>query len=1074
MNSSLEEALVSLREIVGPSKPDDELRALLRKVNGDIEAAAEHYFADESKDSPQAPPAKVDAVAASPTTPPPPPNALEKTSLTSLKELLGDDVLESDMRALLTRAHDDVSAAVDMYFADKAKALIEAFEQPPVAIAAPHSTTATPENGRLHLNEEYEVDITDGHMKWTIGNVLGRVVVQDVIVGGAAYHANIQKADVLIGCAGNIIKDGNVGPIVTRLSKEEISVPIRLRFRRADHTHSTATVTPVDTSIEPATPAERCGIHIFESALEAMRQTASDVEKYPSDLLLQYYLWSQGNVPLAMDQLFQPTALLPNFDGVVGHDWYSNDGTIKHGNPDWPLYDASFPAGPMGITVENIHERTIVVNVKDGTSASRANVSVDSWLVAINGECITHLTHREALHMIHNLARPLLLSFCVTPGPWLPALKDNMKTNIRLIQSANPNERHEHYISDDDRTSFKRFVRKLSWAIKSMPSCACVVLHGSIQDPAFDATGFTYTAEEPAPRCTARAAIQAMLQGLDTQADKGERHVIDLARGLIKVALWCIGLRQNGANSDVKTHSWWILHLVLDVFENGSVMEKNSTWDAIADGLKAIGTALPRDEFVRSFPPLIARLSLYSSPSSRIIPLAILPLAYPLVQGDIQVQFRGLFERLTMDDAPLVRRAAVYSLPALAEAMDASSMTWVLHSLEKLCGDHSDLVRLYAVQAIGALGSVVAPLDETAARLVRCQLLPLVNSFVSDADWQVRHETVQSIPRLLGVFGKDFSDVLVDHFVELAGDANMEVRIAAAKAAFPISAALSPSSTETVDPADTIVPLHPKVPLSILPSVFSLSKDPCASVRRAVAGSLGPAIALLGINQADVLEPMIQQLVNDKDSLVCQIVVEQLAGESASLPDDLEALLLSHIERLAKARPWRSRLLAIECIQKWSRAAVPPSLVVTVLTMTQDTVCQVRLGSMHALVRLSQVNGTDWFVSTGLAPVLGLLDQSFQLQLTGLEGLRLLADANAMPRAQLDLVVDRLVVAATQSKTTNIRAKALTILVAVAETDQVEKAKWELLRPTLDESFEREEDMEVMGQQEKLLQLVRR
>ncbi|RHY35019.1 hypothetical protein DYB32_000507 [Aphanomyces invadans] len=999
-------ALASLREIVGPEASDEVLNALLLRVGDDVTRAAEHYFGDEPM---------IDA-ATTTVAPLSIPSAAvpsyDQYAIEALKELLNNSATDEELRDLLTRSH----------------------------------------------GNEYEVELTDGALKWTIGNVLGRIVVQDVVVGGAAHKANIQKADVLIACSGHVIKESNVAPIVTRLSKEVVNVPVLLRFRRADHTHSGHHVVPVEAP--PVASTVQYGIHIMANALETMRQAASDVNKYSPDLLLQHYVWSEGNVALAMDQLMHPIPLFPNFDRVVGYEWYANDGKVNHADPSWPLYDATFPAGPMGITVENVHERTIIVNVKDGASGSRANVTVDSWLIAINGECITHLTHHEALNRIRHLPRPLLLTFCVTPAPWLPALKQMMGVNVRMVQ---PNDRHELVISDDDRTSFGRFQRKLLGALRIFPSVTCEILHLAGQNPAYD-DDVEYIPDldgtETKDGAAARRALISMIHGMGMHADKGESVVLNLVRGLTVLGLWCVRHHSDTADP-TQDHLWWILHLVLDVFENGSVMEKSSTW--------VLGAALSPTAFLRTFPPLVARLSLYSSPSSRIIPLALMPLVYSRVDGDLRVQFRGLFDRLTMDDAPLVRRAAAYILPTLARAVGPESISWVVLLIEKMCADHSDLVRLYAVQAIAELADSVNAVDDAARRLVRCELVPRVNAFVTDTDWQIRHQTVTLIPQFISVLGIDFADVLIDHFVELSSDANMEVRIAAAKASIPISMALSADLAPLQNALDALALtegetkssptwMHAKVPLSILPAFESMSRDTCASVRRAVAASLTDAMSMLGSNRGDVLEPMIKQLLADKDSVVAQSVVEQLMAASMHLSGDLEALVVTNVEKLSKLRPWRSRLLAVESIQKWAKSP-PPSLVMIALGLLHDAVCQVRLGAVNALVHLTASCGPAWFQSTGLAPVVSLLDQSYQLQLTGLHACMALARQHLLDASVLDPLFDHVVIAATTSRTSNIRFKAVEVLAAFGAS--VPPAKWNAVRPTLLAScgLERDDDV---------------
>ena len=49
------------------------------------------------------------------------------------------------------------------------------------------------------------------------------------------------------------------------------------------------------------------------------------------------------------------------------------------------IYAISLPQGPLGLTLENILERTIVVSIKPQGLASQAGVEPYIWLVGING-----------------------------------------------------------------------------------------------------------------------------------------------------------------------------------------------------------------------------------------------------------------------------------------------------------------------------------------------------------------------------------------------------------------------------------------------------------------------------------------------------------------------------------------------------------------------------------------------------------------------------------------------------------------------------------------------------------------
>jgi len=72
-------------------------------------------------------------------------------------------------------------------------------------------------------------------------------------------------------------------------------------------------------------------------------------------------------------------------------------------------YEVSIAEGKIGMIVENLAERTVVVEVKSEGEAKKAGVKEDSVLVSVNGVSVEHLTHRETLSMITDSRRPMKL-----------------------------------------------------------------------------------------------------------------------------------------------------------------------------------------------------------------------------------------------------------------------------------------------------------------------------------------------------------------------------------------------------------------------------------------------------------------------------------------------------------------------------------------------------------------------------------------------------------------------------------------------------------------------------------------
>lgn len=76
----------------------------------------------------------------------------------------------------------------------------------------------------------YEVTITDGKVRWQIGTVFGRAVVQWVDPTGPAALAGIHKSDVLLAFRDSVVSDKNCAAVVQELSAEVSEhLPVRKR-----------------------------------------------------------------------------------------------------------------------------------------------------------------------------------------------------------------------------------------------------------------------------------------------------------------------------------------------------------------------------------------------------------------------------------------------------------------------------------------------------------------------------------------------------------------------------------------------------------------------------------------------------------------------------------------------------------------------------------------------------------------------------------------------------------------------------------------------------------------------------
>jgi hypothetical protein len=109
--------------------------------------------------------------------------------------------------------------------------------------------------------------------------------------------------------------------------------------------------TSAKASSEPAEP--KYGLQVMCRAVESMIDAIAgpDAElKALADLLLS----SEFSLDLAVNTFLNEDRVVSDFRRVIGYDWDPQQPTKVMGGQ--PPYNASIPAGPLGLTVENILE----------------------------------------------------------------------------------------------------------------------------------------------------------------------------------------------------------------------------------------------------------------------------------------------------------------------------------------------------------------------------------------------------------------------------------------------------------------------------------------------------------------------------------------------------------------------------------------------------------------------------------------------------------------------------------------------------------------------------------------------
>ncbi|KAL3668002.1 hypothetical protein V7S43_006875 [Phytophthora oleae] len=985
----------------------------------------------------------------------------------------------------------------------------------------------------------YEVIMSSSNFRWQIGNVFGRAVVQQVQPGGPAALAGIQKSDVLLSFRETVLNEENCAAVVQQLSKERVLVPSALRFRRASdaHTpqHSAPKANGVFSSGTSAKSSERdsdgdvvmastdgdavakgpvdpkYGLQVLCQAVESMQDAVAGPSAVEFKVLVDLLLNSEFSLDRAVNTFLTEDRIVSDFRGIIGFDWHPEQpiSTVMGGNSP---YAASIPAGPLGLTVENILERTIVVDIKSGGAAERANVKRSSWLVGLNGQQVTGLTHKETLRLIETATRPLQLQLVTVPPDDYKALRRQLSMNIRQQKTERP-------IPEQDRMSFRVFQMKIHQGVLAFPKLVAKALfqylsteeyHPPTMDlqypnpldrllPASEAWDAALLEdienmeeERTGEMCAERRFLLNLFASIHDYDDKGESTVIRTIQFLGWLAVRTAKMQQFVDAKEPKServgrrHRYeLLLAVVLHVLESLSIIENHATWDVMVNALKMLLHSLSDVDVGKLLVPMFARLSISSSPTARIVPVALLSMVYPHVRGDVCVQLRGMLDRMCNDDNPLVRRAVTSVIGDLALAGGSAMASWTVQLLEKSTADSHDIVRIFAVKGCITLATTLRRLlledkstsreeAEQALRLLYCQMVPMVNTYTSDSSWQVRLETARTLPSFCRAFGAEYTDVFVDHFVSMVGDPTVEVRRACAEGAFLLGEALrdialqqtlaskSDSSaaedgkSNGVPPTENsefVVAAQEKFVRSVLPATYSLSTDVSVAVKLSLAQSVGRSLQFIGSNYYDDLVPIFTQFLDEsQDATVRASLLEEMARYCDSSSDTVTAMIFPAIQALRTSVQWRVRVKFVHCVAAWAEradgAALPGDFADACLELLGDAVNEVRAVVCEKLPSLGKSLGSEWVAEKCVPRVSVCLQSTFHGRLTGLLAVELLAlELQKMDKLRdvIETVLDQCT-----SKTANLRFRALRtlgLIVPMLNEPTTTESTLEIVRP---------------------------
>lgn len=171
--------------------------------------------------------------------------------------------------------------------------------------------------------------------------------------------------------------------------------------------------------------------------------------------------------------------------------------------------------------------------------------------------------------------------------------------------------------------------------------------------------------------------------------------------------------------------------------------------------------------------------------SSRVSASQLLPVTYPLLVDDLQIEALQVYVALCRDETPMVRKNAFLKMKELAPLLPKEKVKADLLALAKgLCSEEIDSMRIHSVDCCLGLALVLDSADAVAL------VLPLVEAFHDDNSWKVRQCFARAAEQYCKVFGPEVSATrLLPLFARIMVDGESEVRSVAASVAHQVAAA---------------------------------------------------------------------------------------------------------------------------------------------------------------------------------------------------------------------------------------------------------------------------------------------
>ena len=494
-------------------------------------------------------------------------------------------------------------------------------------------------------------------------------------------------------------------------------------------------------------------------------------------------------------------------------------------------YSVTLTSQQLGLTIENVLERTVVRNVLDGSEAKKKGVKNNSLVVSVGmTNCLTQ-THAETLDSMKRSTRPVKIAFRMLDGALLNQRRAEMQG---FLQKKRDKSTLDSSYYD---TTVKSIEKRTKWLLRMFALALCLPQNTPAQlfTPDVDSgdvslvsctpgtSSWTEKAEKSGSSSTSRTSTERrfiekkveptleLLLGMEKQCYMNNRaDVLPYMR--LTTTLDYLAIFYCELDDSVHTPPQVLMVLesaITDICFSLLQLEANAVPgnENLADSalpneaphnlLHLIIAKFDNDKLRTHAIPMLWRLGTSNAMSSRLTCCNLIPVIYNKLPFCLQLQLRGLLTRLLGDSADTIR---IQVLECICTRLgNKADMQWVLYCISVAAADASALVRgavfelcVLALQSTSEAqpaatattsreeGSTPAQQrTNTDAHLVFCRLHPIINKLTEDADPAVKTLVAAKCDLLCKYMGLHWSAVITDILLAMLQDSDDTVRATA-------------------------------------------------------------------------------------------------------------------------------------------------------------------------------------------------------------------------------------------------------------------------------------------------------